>query len=60
MRRLQEAREPVIVLDARSERSFESSDLQARGAVRLPPEHVREQAIELGLPRQAWLIAFCA
>ena len=38
--------EPVIVLDARTARSLESSDLRAVGALRLDPEQVHR--IELG------------
>ena len=60
LRRLQQSGEPVIVLDVRTDRSLETSDLQAKGAVRMPPEHVVAQANELGLPKEAWLIAYCA
>jgi NhaP-type Na+/H+ or K+/H+ antiporter len=58
--RLQQSGEPVVILDVRTERSLETSDLQVKGAVRLPPEHVVEQARELNLPKEAWLIAYCA
>ncbi|HET6863334.1 MAG TPA: hypothetical protein VFH91_09805, partial [Pyrinomonadaceae bacterium] len=57
---LQKSGEPVIILDVRTERSIEDSDLQVRGAVRLPPEHVAIDARDLGLPKNAWLIAHCA
>ena len=60
LRRLQESGETVLVLDVRTDRSMETSDLQAQGAVRLPPEHVVERARELQLPKDAWLIAYCA
>ncbi|HYE66521.1 MAG TPA: cation:proton antiporter [Pyrinomonadaceae bacterium] len=52
--------EPVVILDVRTERSLETSDLQARGAVRMPPDHTAARAAELGLQRQAWLVAYCA
>jgi NhaP-type Na+/H+ or K+/H+ antiporter len=58
--RLQQSDEPVGILDVRTERSLETSDLQVKGAVRLPPDHVVERARELNLPRHAWLIAYCA
>jgi NhaP-type Na+/H+ or K+/H+ antiporter len=58
--RLQKANEPVVFLDVRTERSLETSDLQVEGAVRLPPDHAVEQAQELNLPKNAWIIAFCA
>ena len=50
----------VILLDSRSERSYEGSDLQARGSIRLVPDRVETRARTLGLPRDAWLIAYCA
>jgi rhodanese-related sulfurtransferase len=52
--------EKVILLDVRTERSMETSESMAQGAVRLPPEHVVAQARELRLPQDAWLIAYCA
>ena len=57
---LQKSGERVVILDVRTERSIEGSDLKARGAVRLPPEHVAIEARELALPKDAWLIAYCA
>ncbi|MCI0528580.1 MAG: hypothetical protein L0Y56_14170, partial [Nitrospira sp.] len=52
--------EPVVILDVRTDRSRRGSDLQARGAVHLPPDHVAERVTELGLSREAWLVAYCA
>ena len=60
LRRLWEAKEPVTILDVRTERSFEEDDLQAMGSVRIPPDHVVERAREFGLDKEAWLIAYCA
>jgi hypothetical protein len=60
LRRLLREKEPVTILDVRTERSFEQDDLQAMGAVRMPPDHVAERASELGLKREAWLVAYCA
>jgi NhaP-type Na+/H+ or K+/H+ antiporter len=60
MRRLQQQGQPIVILDVRTERSYSGSDEQARGATRMPPDHTAERADELGLPRDAWLIAFCA
>jgi sodium/hydrogen antiporter len=51
---------PVVILDARSARSFESSDQLLRGATRLNPDRAARHAAELGLPHDAWLVAFCA
>ncbi|HSD47836.1 MAG TPA: hypothetical protein VLB87_14510, partial [Pyrinomonadaceae bacterium] len=58
--RLRNAGQQVILLDVRTERSIETSESMAQGAVRMPPEHVAAQARELKLPKEAWLIAYCA
>jgi len=50
----------VVLLDVRTERSRETSDSQAEGSIRMPPENVVQQARELNLPKEAWLIAYCA
>jgi hypothetical protein len=56
---LRDAQEAVVMLDARTERTLER-DGEARGALRMPPDHIADRAAELGLPRDAWLVAFCA
>jgi NhaP-type Na+/H+ or K+/H+ antiporter len=58
--RLQNAGEKVILVDVRTDRSMETSESMVQGAVRMPPEHVAAQARELKLPKDAWLIAYCA
>ena len=60
LKRLWQAKEPVTILDVRTDRSLEGSEVQARGAIRMPPDHVAERARELGLKREHWLIAYCA
>ncbi len=50
----------MILLDVRTERSRETSEFQAEGSVRMPPENVVIQARKLNLPKDAWLIAYCA
>jgi sodium/hydrogen antiporter len=60
LQRLQASGEPVIVLDVRTLRSLESSDLKAVGAIRLDPERPVQEAERLQLPKEAWLVAFCA
>ncbi|MFL6212889.1 MAG: cation:proton antiporter [Blastocatellia bacterium] len=60
LQRLWQAGEPVTLLDVRTERSLEGADTQAKGAVRMPPDHVAERARELGLNKEAWLVAYCA
>jgi sodium/hydrogen antiporter len=49
-----------IILDVRTDRTYDPSPMRARGATRLPPDHVAERATELHLPREAWLVAYCA
>jgi sodium/hydrogen antiporter len=60
LRHLWETGVPLIVLDVRTDRTYDPSPTQARGAIRLPPNHVAERATELYLPREAWLVAYCA
>jgi NhaP-type Na+/H+ or K+/H+ antiporter len=57
---LHKSGEPVVLLDVRTERSRDTSDSQAKDSVRMPPEHVVAQANQLKLPKEAWLIAYCA
>jgi len=59
VRQLKQEGAQVILLDARTERSYEGIDLQARGAIRFVPDRVEMRARTLGLPRDAWLIAYC-
>jgi rhodanese-related sulfurtransferase len=49
-----------VLLDVRTERSRDTSDFQATGSVRMPPENVVIQAKDLKLPKEAWLIVYCA
>jgi hypothetical protein len=52
--------EPFAMVDVRAERSYRTSDLQARAAVRLPPDDPVRAAEALRLPRDATLILYCA
>jgi NhaP-type Na+/H+ or K+/H+ antiporter len=60
LRRLWEAVAAVMILDVRTERTYDPSLTRAHQAVRLPPNHVAERASELDLPRDSWLVAYCA
>jgi NhaP-type Na+/H+ or K+/H+ antiporter len=57
---LQKSGDKVILLDVRTERSREPSETQAKGSVRIVPEGVVGQAHKMKLPKDAWLIAYCA
>ncbi len=60
LRQLQQSGSPILILDVRSDRNFESSDLQAQGALRVSPDQAVQRLMELQVPRRTWLIAFCA
>lgn len=60
LERLRAGSEPVVLLDVRAERSWAGSDRRAQGALRVHPDHARADAERLRLPRDAWLIAYCA
>ena len=57
---LQAAGALLIVLDARTERTYALDDSTAAGALRLDPEQPAAAATALHLPHDAWLVAFCA
>ena len=54
------SRIPVVVLDARSERSYEDSDETVAGSIRLSPDTAVADARRLNVPRDAVLPVFCA
>lgn len=61
MHALEAAGERVWLLDARKERAYRDSHVTAKGAIRLSPEgNVARAAAELALPRNDWLVAYCA
>ncbi|HSF29877.1 MAG TPA: cation:proton antiporter [Candidatus Tectomicrobia bacterium] len=60
LRHLWDIGAPVVILDVRTDRAYDPSPTQVRGAIRLPPDHVGERARELELPRDAWLVAYCS
>lgn len=67
LRKLQQAGERVVVVDSRTDRTYDSSDLDATGAVRVVPGSggtgpgsIIDQAMQLHVPRDAWIVVFCA
>ena len=60
LKALQARGERVMMIDVRKDRAWEESELQAQGAIRLPPDNARTRAAELALPRHDWLVAYCA
>ena len=51
--------DPVRIVDVRKSASWEASDEQARGALRLSPDRAVADARVLGLPSDAWLVLYC-
>jgi hypothetical protein len=60
LRQLQQSGAPILILDVRSDRNFETSEFHAQGAIRISPDQAAQRIAELQIPRQTWLIAFCA
>jgi hypothetical protein len=58
--RLRAAKAPMVLLDVRTSRGYDVSPLRAEGAIRLTPDAPVENAARLALPREAWLVAYCA
>ena len=60
LERLEAAGEPVRTLDVRTERAWNAADIKLAGAIRLDPEHPVESAAEQALPKNDWLVGYCA
>ncbi|MGE0355072.1 MAG: cation:proton antiporter [Gemmatimonadales bacterium] len=58
--RLRQSGQPVTLLDVRTDNAWLGSEVKARGAVRLPPDRPVDNAARLALPRQGWLVGYCA
>jgi hypothetical protein len=60
MQALERAGEPVVLLDVRTQRTFETDPLIARGAIRMPPEDAVRLVTAHRIPWKATLVAYCA
>ena len=60
MRELQQAGESVVLADVRTDRSYRDDNLQATGAIRLPPDDAVRRARELGLDHHGTVVLYCA
>ena len=60
MRALQAKGEPIVIVDARSSRTYDSDPLTAAGAVRIDPEDPVRDAREKRLSQRATLVVYCA
>jgi NhaP-type Na+/H+ or K+/H+ antiporter len=52
--------EPVTIADARAERSYDQDEIQAKGAIRLPPQAPVRAASELRLAHHGTIVVYCA
>jgi len=52
--------ERVVLLDVRKEPAYRASATRAAGAIRVPPDRATDTVRAVGLPRDAWLIAYCS
>jgi NhaP-type Na+/H+ or K+/H+ antiporter len=60
MQALQRAGDPVVLLDVRTQRTFEPDPFIARGALRMPPEDAVRLVTAHRIPWKATLVAYCA
>ena len=60
VRSLMAAGAPLVLGDVRTERSWRDDDLQATGAIRLPPDDAVRLAREIGLSNHATVVLYCA
>jgi hypothetical protein len=60
MQELERSGEPIVLLDVRTQRTFESDTLIARGAIRVPPDDAVRLATAHRIPWKASLVAYCA
>jgi hypothetical protein len=50
----------VVIIDARTERTYDDSDESIPGSLRVSPEHSVRTATQLGIPKGAVLAVLCA
>jgi NhaP-type Na+/H+ and K+/H+ antiporter len=60
MRALQAKGEPVVIVDARSSRTYDGDPLAATGSVRVSPDDPVRDATEKRLSQRATLVVYCA
>jgi hypothetical protein len=60
VRQLLRTHEPIVMLDVRTPRTYESDPFIARGALRVPPDDAVRLVTARGIPWKATLVAYCA
>src|SRR6266478_2266301 len=58
LRALQSAGAPVLIVDVRADTSFNSSEFQAQGTLRIPPDQAVRRIAELNVPHETWIVLF--
>jgi hypothetical protein len=51
---------PLRILEVRSGRGYEEPRLRGEGTIRVDPNHPEDSAARLTLPKNEWLVAYCA
>jgi rhodanese-related sulfurtransferase len=57
LKRQLDAREPIAILDSRSADSWNKSNVQIPGSIRVPPDEVRAHLTNI--PRDRMVVAYC-
>jgi len=60
VRALEQQAEPIVFVDARAPRSYNSDPRQITGSVRIPPDDPVRAATEQRLSQHATLVVYCA
>jgi rhodanese-related sulfurtransferase len=50
----------VVIADVRTDRTYQTDNLKAQGAIRLPPDDAVRRARELGLDHHGTVVLYCA
>lgn len=50
--------EPIALVDSRSAKAWEESDVEIRGAIRVPPDHADESLLSQ-VPRDRSVVTYC-
>lgn len=60
VRAMMERSDPVIIIDARTERNYTADPRHAKGAIRMPPDDAARVATEKRLSQHSTLVVYCA
>ena len=57
LKRMMDAHGPVTLIDARSPQSWQSSDVEISGSLRVPPDELEQHVSQM--PRDRAVVAYC-